>query len=533
MKGLRDTAFPSYKDFYQLLIIMNNITITNSKIIDFFNTHPDIEVDSFILHFIELYDNLFNSTNLTTSVSNQLLNQIASLKENLDNYKSIYGVNYNSIKSDMYTIKEYVSNLNYHFDNLLTSKLYELRNTHLNDIKELFNHNNSENKLYLIDNLGKTNNEFLTKITNTLHEFIPKNSENISREISKDINDHFRTFYSDINNVLTTDNREILNAVKMNISQYGSLETYSKSIDDTITKLMQHFQQGLYTYVGNSLSNSEERIRNNIFNLSKDIDNIKNNFSNTEKNLEEVLNKFRNSSYKGQLGEKILFNILTKLYPTGEIIDKTGDSKSADFILKRTDKPNILFENKDYNSNVNPDEVKKFIRDIDENNCSGIFLSQHTGITSKSNWQIDISKNNILLYIHCVEYDPEKIKTAVDIIDHLSNFLDNHVNANEIYHLSEETLNEINTEYQTFILEKERIVGYIKEFTKNMVNNLENLKLPNIEHMLKTKFGTINKCEYKCTSCNNWIGKSAKALSIHMHHCKKKQEIIVNNDDNI
>ena len=67
-------------------------------------------------------------------------------------------------------------------------------------------------------------------------------------------------------------------------------------------------------------------------------------------------------------------------------------SASCDFLLKRENKPTILFENKDYSRNANPEEVKKFIRDINERNQHGIFLSQNSGITTKHNFQIEFHK---------------------------------------------------------------------------------------------------------------------------------------------
>ena len=65
------------------------------------------------------------------------------------------------------------------------------------------------------------------------------------------------------------------------------------------------------------------------------------------------------------------------------------------------------------------DEVKKFIRDIEQQKCHGVFLSQNSGITSKQHFQIDMIGKNIAIYIHNVHYDSTLIKSAVDIIDNL------------------------------------------------------------------------------------------------------------------
>ena len=69
-------------------------------------------------------------------------------------------------------------------------------------------------------------------------------------------------------------------------------------------------------------------------------------------------------------------------------------------------------------------EIDKFIRDVNEHNISGIMLSISSGIANKKNFQIDITKNNnICIYIHNMNYDVEKLRLAIDIIDNLGSKL--------------------------------------------------------------------------------------------------------------
>ena len=77
-----------------------------------------------------------------------------------------------------------------------------------------------------------------------------------------------------------------------------------------------------------------------------------------------------------------------------------------------------MIENKDWGKNVVQEEVKKFIHDIETQNCSGVFLSQNYGIANKENFEINIHDGNVLIYVHEANNDPEKIKLAIDIIDH-------------------------------------------------------------------------------------------------------------------
>lgn len=117
--------------------------------------------------------------------------------------------------------------------------------------------------------------------------------------------------------------------------------------------------------------------------------------------------------------------LLTKMYPTGEIKNTSGTKASGDFMLFRQDKRAILFENKEYDQNVNKDEITKFHRDIDLQDMNGIFLSQYSGICFKDNFHIDIHKGNVLVYIHNCEYNPQLIKTAINIIDYLGSRIQN------------------------------------------------------------------------------------------------------------
>ena len=92
-------------------------------------------------------------------------------------------------------------------------------------------------------------------------------------------------------------------------------------------------------------------------------------------NINDLLKKMENSSSKGKISENLLFNVLHSLYPTAQIEFVGTTKETGDIILKRRDKPIILFENKNYDRNVGQEEVKKFLRDIENKNCSGIMLS--------------------------------------------------------------------------------------------------------------------------------------------------------------
>jgi hypothetical protein len=231
------------------------------------------------------------------------------------------------------------------------------------------------------------------------------------------------------------------------------------------------------------------------------------------------------SSNKGKYGEQNLCSILNTMFPSAEVQDTTGTKASGDFLLRRIDKPQILFENKEYKANIDKEEVSKFIRDIDTQNTNGIFLSQYSGITFKQNYQIDLHKGNILIYVQHCEYSPERIRIAIDIIDYLSVKLQE-LNTDNSNNISKEILDDINLEYQSFISHKETMITSLKEFHKKMSSQIDDLKLPTLDKYLDSKYAYVKNRTFECDICKHFIGSNKQSLAAHKRGCKKKNQTI-------
>jgi hypothetical protein len=230
-----------------------------------------------------------------------------------------------------------------------------------------------------------------------------------------------------------------------------------------------------------------------------------------------------NSSSKGKISENILFNILQSIYPTAEINSVGGVKETGDIMLIRKDKPTILFENKNYDKNVVQEEVKKFLRDVELQNCCGIMLAQHYGITNKENFEIEINNNNVLVYLHKVEYDADKIKAAVDIIDHFkSKMIDiNKIHGDDIT-IDKDVLDDINKEYQLFTANKLSHIKTIKDCQQRLLTQVEEIKIPNLEHFLSKLYAYSSK-EDICEYCN-YVAKNPRALTAHYRGCNLKKQ---------
>lgn len=462
------------------------IIVRNKKLVSFYSDNPSIDFEAVNLLFLDLIEKLtldMNST-MTSTINSQILSSVNELKQ--DN-KSIHS-----------NIKLLSSELN----NSINSKFQDSKREYIEETKNIIYNNFSHNNDLISNLLSQNTSQLVDKTTLLLNDIIPKSNETQYRQLESSMT----VFQKSIEE----DTKKLLNAV----DKEDSLDKFYNIFETKSNNLL---LQPLYSFI----NATEERINKNVSSI-----NDNNNISSHKKiftDLSDFLGKYRNSSYKGQFGENQLQTVLNQLYPTGEIINTTGIPASCDFRVNRQNLPTILFETKDYDRNVTIDEVKKFIRDIDQQKCHGIFLSQHSGITSKQNYQIDIKGPNILVYVHNVDYCPNTIKIAADIIDSLSDKLSEIEDSNEIISIPQEVLDDINKEYATFIERKSKIIEYSKEFIKKLSTDVDDIKFPSLSKYLSTKCGSIlNDETITCDICHQFKANNNKALAAHKRACKRK-----------
>lgn len=242
--------------------------------------------------------------------------------------------------------------------------------------------------------------------------------------------------------------------------------------------------------------------------------------------IQEHFDRQKNSTLKGIDSENKVELLLNNAFPDACIENKTGESKCCDFLITRVDKPSILIENKDYSRNVPIQEVEKFIRDIEHNNESGIFLSQHTGIARKQNFQIDIHNGCVLIYIHNVEYDFEKVRLAVHTIDYISSVMKQYQtdDTENAIQLSMDMMKDMNKEYQEFLLQRTSLLDTLTSFQKDMKKQISTLEMTSLSRLLSNYFSSTEAKVFKCSYCNVKQFKNAKALAGHTKKCKKEHE---------
>lgn len=225
---------------------------------------------------------------------------------------------------------------------------------------------------------------------------------------------------------------------------------------------------------------------------------------------------------KGATGEKQIEMILNKLNPSEEIIQNTDETIFGDFIILGNNRPNIIVENKVSETNIKPGEIESFIQTCKKHKCNGVLMSQHTGITGKNNFEMDIIDSNVIIYIHKVEYDENKIMLAFEIMNKLYNKI-KLMNLDNNSTIPKEVLYEINKEYQLFVTQKEELHKFVKNNQVQMLSQIENIKLTNLTNYLSTHFAnTEKKGIHKCNLCNFYTSNTLKGMAAHKRGCKKK-----------
>ena len=254
----------------------------------------------------------------------------------------------------------------------------------------------------------------------------------------------------------------------------------------------------------------------NFEKINMDLINILENVSQSEENL---------MPYLKSCSMEIL---LSKTFPCNEIIINADKN----YILKRNNKSNILFTCKTDLTNIESHYTDLFMNQIKETTgVAGVFISHHSGIITKPDFHIDIINKSIIIYIHNCNYDVDKIKNAISIIDILTEKLKLSTNNDETEdHLiiEKDLLTTINNEYQSYVTSKEQLIKSIKESHKHVIHNLETFAFPMLETYLSKNFSNKeHKPKYTCDICKNYVSFKLKGMAAHKKGCKRKIPVIV------
>jgi hypothetical protein len=467
----------------------HSLTINNKRIFDFYDEHKNLNFENMNLILVEILENLLKNTNptLDMNVAASLLESVKGLQGKINNIEDVMNKNLNDIS------------------NVFTLKFIDFKKEYMTDLQLILSNNANEKVAPLIK---EYNESLLDKTKIMFGEIIPKNQESLYKSIEGSL----RTLQESVN-------KDTNLLIKSSLSK-EVLQDYISKLDEKFGNTLLNTQNVLNTIV----SSSEQRLDQRLGEIKEISSTNSSSQTNLYANINELLKKMENSSSKGKISENLLFNVLHSLYPTAQIESVGNIKETGDILIKRRDKPVILFENKNYDRNVGQEEVRKFLRDVETQKCCGIMLAQHYGIANKNNFEIEIHNNNVLIYMHNVEYDSYKIKAAVDIVDHFKVCLDDlELGTGEHISLDKEFLDDINKEYQNFANNKLTHIKTIKDTQQKLIAQVEDLKIPTLEHYLSRMYASSGAKENTCEYCN-YVAKNLRALTAHHRGCALKKQ---------
>ena len=458
------------------------IIIKNPDVISFYQQHPNINIETINLFFIDIIKKL--STNLSSTMNDNNISKLLSM------------------------VTEMNTTLN-KFDTSFSLKLMELKKDYMVELKQAMNNNAINEKGNMQSVLERNHDNLVAKTQLLLSEFMPRSQEGYYK-LEKVLKEHFNIMNSTSKRILEQTNKEESSEIV-------------KNIDDQFSKMVSLIHQPICNYI----QSSEERTLNNIQQVKDNVNNHKQSQETLATEMNSFLNKYKNNSnLKGNISETELYYVLQKLMPSDEILRCGSESATCDIKVNRCDpnKPSILFENKNYTGTVDTEEVRKFERDIQLQKKHGIFLSQNSPITFKSNFHIDIINGLILVYVPNAEYDLNKIKVAIDIVDKLSIHVSELVSKTdkevkeEHQLMNNRDLTAIIKEYTEFGIKKMEAIDILKMMSKQMIEKLEEMQMPNLNKYLMGT-GQYKSDKMLCQFCGVFNGKNKSSLAAHMRNC--------------
>ena len=466
------------------------ITISNQRVLDFFSKHQNLDPEQTFLSFVDIMEKLSDSVNNT--VNNTLVESFLRNMQNINERMNSMDSNITSLRNDT------LSNF--------SQQMLDFKKEYMENLRLSLTSNVSDK----IEPLVKEQMQILLeRTTSMLHDTLPKNNTALQESV--------KTTIASFSNEIDGNAKKLL----QNTVTAESLETFISSIQNTFTRTVTESQQAL----ASSLASTERHLDGQVSFIRQSVGDQVASTNELATRVDSLVGKFQNSSAKGAISENILLSVLHSLYSTAGI-DHVGQQKeTGDIILTRPDKPKILIENKNWTRNASQDEVKKFIRDVELQKCCGIFLSQNCGIANKENYEINIHDGNVLCYVHEVNNDRDKIKIAIDIVDHFKKKIDD-LNTDidtDVDTIPKDKLDAINNELQFLINTKLSLISTTKDYTQKMLKQLEELKIPTLEDYLSTRYATATS-KFVCEHCD-FIAKNKAALAAHKRRCKHRPDI--------
>ncbi len=310
---------------------------------------------------------------------------------------------------------------------------------------------------------------------------------------------------SEITNLQTKQNLLLQENSQQLISQFNQQKvelenTYSKRETEKRTLFEQQMEQTF------QLKNLElDTYKNQIAELNQQILNIKdqerNHYELRIKELQAKLDErnsiYSNSSKRGAEGENNVEIVLNKLLPSAIIQDTHSQSRSGDMRIELNG-IQILYENKNFTSNVPKRDIDKFIRDVKESDVDcGIMCSENTGICNREDLDLEIFEGKPMIYLHNTKENVDKIRISIMI---LVNILQNNLELDESMIQKIKNLVKQTEEITKIYNGQKKNINSMMELNENLIIQNRNIKYRMEEILKKCETGEDEK-KQKCAVC--------------------------------
>jgi len=111
---------------------------------------------------------------------------------------------------------------------------------------------------------------------------------------------------------------------------------------------------------------------------------------------------------------------------------------------------------------------------------------------------------------------------AIDIVENLQKKLDELTGPTTHDTIDKDTLEVINREYVYFVNQKTSLLKLSRETTDRLVEKINELKFPNLDHYLSQRFASAStQKDLVCSFCQEPVRKS---MLQHLRYCQAKRE---------
>jgi len=289
--------------------------------------------------------------------------------------------------------------LNDPYKNLVISLGLKMMDKGLKEV-EMWKNNEWQEKINFIENSKKKEsdrlNEIIDRKNQKISDFIEEQKEN-TVIIKKQVEEQAKSIYeSKIKSMEDKLNDNLQTIENEKESRWKLQEDFHKQLSDKIDLIRKEEE--------------EKRVS-----LRREYDTL---LEKERDKYMEFSKRQENSTLLGQDGENFTYHNLNMLFPKSDVIDTHEQNQCGDFKLVYNNMP-ILLEVKNYKGNVLKKEIIKFQRDMEYQSemKGGVFISLKSGISARSDFQLEVYDGKPVIFLTYVKDNMEKIRLAVKFIE--------------------------------------------------------------------------------------------------------------------